>query len=150
MNRVRKFDNTVQAAAEDNRDNSIASVPRRTAKSFGEALYLLRTSLGMSQADMAKSSGLSRGYYSQLENSKRMPPPVRTVERLTAALGLPAPEALRLRRLANAGRCGMLVLPDEMPVAVAELVQRLADKALEWSEGEIIRISDAMTGRTDM
>jgi transcriptional regulator with XRE-family HTH domain len=55
---------------------------------FGEALYVLRSRLAMSQSELARSSALSRAYVSAVEKSKRRPPPLSTVERMSVALRL--------------------------------------------------------------
>ncbi len=67
---------------------------------FGETLYALRCAAGLSQAELARRSGLSRSYVSEVENSKRPAPKVQTVHRITSALGLDEGGAASLISLA--------------------------------------------------
>ena len=62
---------------------------------FGSELYRLRNRAGMTQARVADSAGITRGYYSQLENSRRPPPPLEKVRRIAESMELP-PSDLRL------------------------------------------------------
>lgn len=62
---------------------------------FGSELYRLRNRAGMTQARVADSAGITRGYYSQLENSRRPPPPLEKVRRIAESMEL-TPSDLRL------------------------------------------------------
>jgi transcriptional regulator with XRE-family HTH domain len=53
---------------------------------FGALLYFFRSRAGISQAELARSVSLSGAYISTVENSKRRPPPLATVDRLSVAL----------------------------------------------------------------
>lgn len=64
--------------------------------SFGSELFRFRTSRGRTQAEIARSAQLNRGYYSQLENSRCIAPPERTVGRIATALGLSQQETNEL------------------------------------------------------
>lgn len=57
---------------------------------FGSELYRLRTVRSLSQAQVADSAGITRGYYSQLENSRRPPPPLEKVRRIADSMKLDA------------------------------------------------------------
>lgn len=75
-----------------------------TGGEFGSELYRHRLSRTLSQAELAKLAAMSAGYLSELENSKRKPPTPRIVKRLSAALGLTAPEQQKLLRIATSER----------------------------------------------
>lgn len=64
---------------------------------FGALLYFFRSRLGLSQADLARSVCLSGAYISTVENSKRRPPPPKTVDRLSDALQAAVTERELLR-----------------------------------------------------
>ena len=64
---------------------------------FGALLYFFRSRVGISQAELAKSVCLSGGYISTVENSKRRPPPLKTVDRLSEALQAATTERELLR-----------------------------------------------------
>lgn len=64
---------------------------------FGALLYLFRSRAGISQAELAKSVSLSGAYISTVENSKRRPPPPKTVDRLSEALQAATTERELLR-----------------------------------------------------
>lgn len=104
---------------------------------FGGELYRLRNLKQLTQADIGTRANVARGYYSQIENSKRFPPPPETLVRIAIALGLNSKEMHRLQWLANAERCGMVHLPDEMPVLVANLVKKLTASAHQISAEKI-------------
>lgn len=80
----------------------------------------------MTQTSVAVKASLARGYYSQIENSKKIPPPVRTVNRITQALGMDQQQAHRLQSIANAERCAAVQLPMEMPQFVARFIRRVS------------------------
>lgn len=112
-----------------------------TSRRFGEELYRLRTAAGLRQADVARRSGLTRGYYSQLENSKRFPPPLPTLSRIMSTLQLSPPQSKNLRRLAEAERCAMVVLPEEIPTELAMVVRRLAANVCRLSSQQLCAIA---------
>lgn len=102
-------------------------VPGSLVHRFGAELYQLRVAANLRPTDLARRSGLTRGYYSQLENSKRTPPPSQTVDRLCVALNLTGSVAEKLQYLAYAER--VAALPGTAPAPLAKLVCSLADKA---------------------
>jgi transcriptional regulator with XRE-family HTH domain len=55
---------------------------------LGKSIRLCRTNIGLSQADLAEKVGVSVSYISLIEKNKR-DPPLSTVERVAAALGVP-------------------------------------------------------------
>lgn len=55
---------------------------------IGNAIQLARTKRRLSQAELAKRAGISVSYLSMLERSKR-DPPLSTLGKVAAALGLP-------------------------------------------------------------
>lgn len=61
-------------------------------QSFGCELFKLRSRRGKTQIEIAALSQLNKGYYSQIENGRRPPPPQSTVQRIGAALDLDAAE----------------------------------------------------------
>lgn len=72
--------------------------------SFGAELYRLRQGRGLTQAQVAGGAGLTRGYYSQLENSRISPPPAKTLLRIATALKLEKVEQRELFGLAETER----------------------------------------------
>jgi transcriptional regulator with XRE-family HTH domain len=55
---------------------------------LGKSIQTCRLQRGLSQADLAKSAGISVSYLSMLENSKR-DPTISTVQQIASALGVP-------------------------------------------------------------
>lgn len=55
---------------------------------FGAELYRLRIALGLSQTEVSEAAGITRGYYSLIENSRKPPPPLGKVRRIAEALRL--------------------------------------------------------------
>lgn len=82
----------------------MSTLPTPTHGSFGEAVYAHRTRLGLSQASLSASAGISGGYLSEVENGKRKAPPYATALRLARALQLGAEQAGRLAAIAAAER----------------------------------------------
>lgn len=111
---------------------------------FGGELYKFREEAGLTQSNLASLAGLTRGYYSQLENSKRMPPPPHTIERLCVTLQLSRSQAAKLRFLANAERCGMVSLPSELPEELRKIMRKLAETAYRLSPAQIHEIYRAV------
>jgi len=68
---------------------------------FGATLYGYRSAAGLSQAELARRSGLSRSYVSEVENSKRPAPKAQTVQRISSALELDEGGAASLLDLAE-------------------------------------------------
>lgn len=64
------------------------------AQKLGENLKRIRTEKGISQSDIAKSLGVSRGFVSNIENGKRNPT-LATISRLAKAVGVPTEELFK-------------------------------------------------------
>lgn len=64
--------------------------------SFGAELFRLRTLLGLSQSQVADTARMARGYYSLLENSRRVPPPLETVAKIATAMNMAREDMDRL------------------------------------------------------
>ena len=73
-------------------------------ESFGEAVFTRRTRLGLSQAAVSRTARLTSGYFSEIENGRRLAPPRTTAMRIAGALRLCAEQAQQLVALAEAER----------------------------------------------
>lgn len=71
---------------------------------FGEAVFTRRTELGLSQAVVAGAAKVAAGYFSEIENGRRLAPPRATAMRIAGALKLCAQQAQQLVALAEAER----------------------------------------------
>ncbi len=96
---------------------------------FGSELFALRRLKGVTQADVASRAGLGRGYYSQLENSKKGPPSPRLLQQIADALELDAEQAERLLAVAVADRCAAACESTTASTPVAMLVKSLVQAA---------------------
>ncbi|MFC7297903.1 helix-turn-helix domain-containing protein [Herminiimonas aquatilis] len=104
----------------------------------------MRTNAGFSQIRVARDSSLARGYYGQIENSKKPPPPVSTLRRITAALRLSDVDTQRLIDLAATERGASLVIPDELPKDIVQVLRQIAQKAYRLSPSQLRRIEAAI------
>ncbi len=64
------------------------------AKKLGENLKRIRMQKGISQSDISKSLGVSRGFVSNIENAKTNPT-LATIAKLAKAVDVPASELLK-------------------------------------------------------
>lgn len=64
------------------------------AEKLGNNLKRIRTERGISQSDIAKSLGVSRGFVSNIENGKRNPT-LATISKLAKAIGVPTEELFK-------------------------------------------------------
>lgn len=96
---------------------------------FGEELYRLRAAVGLKQFEVAVRAKLARGYYSQLENSKRSPPPIDTLLRIAAAIGMTESESQNLSSLADEERSCVVIRPSQFPIETAIILRKLAANA---------------------
>jgi len=64
------------------------------AQKLGDNLKRIRTERGISQSDIAKSLGVSRGFVSNIENGKRNPT-LATISRLAKAINVPTEELFK-------------------------------------------------------
>lgn len=64
------------------------------AKKLGKNLKHIRTEKDISQGDIARSLGVSRGFVSNLENGKTNPT-LATITRLASAIGVTTDELLK-------------------------------------------------------
>ncbi|WP_343583413.1 helix-turn-helix transcriptional regulator [Herbaspirillum sp.] len=111
---------------------------------FGGELYRLREIAHLRQSVVAKKSGVSRGYYSQLENSRKPPPPRRTVSRIADALALTQPQRCRLECLAAIEREKESSISLCMPEGLEFVFQSLTLKASSLSTHQIRRIFEIL------
>lgn len=74
------------------------------SKTFGAAILAIRVRQGRSQSAVSAAARLSAGYFSDLENSRRIAPPGRTAARIAQALRLSDEKAAQLIALAESER----------------------------------------------
>lgn len=72
--------------------------------SFGEAVFTHRTRLGLSQAAVSCAAKVASGYFSEIENGRRLAPPRATAMRIAGALQLRPEQVQQLVALAEAER----------------------------------------------
>lgn len=70
-------------------------------------VFQRRLRLGLPQAAVAAAASLSTGYYSEIENGKRPPPPRDTADRIAKALGLENTQVATLVAIAVAERAAL-------------------------------------------
>jgi transcriptional regulator with XRE-family HTH domain len=61
---------------------------------IGRVLKRLREKKGLSQAALAKQSGVAQGYISQMEAGEKKNPGIETLKKIAKALGVPVTELL--------------------------------------------------------
>ncbi len=64
------------------------------SKKLGQNLKKIRTPKGISQGDISRELGVSRGFISNIENGKTNPT-LSTISKLAKALGVPSAELLK-------------------------------------------------------
>ncbi|HEU5422972.1 MAG TPA: helix-turn-helix domain-containing protein, partial [Nitrolancea sp.] len=111
--------------------------------SLGQLLRRYRLLAGLTQEELAERSAYSTDYISKLERDQRQPPLV-TIDRLAAVLGLGQPEHQTLRaarerheRAAPASRAPRWA---PLPAAPTPLVGRVAEQAAVWSALDTSRL----------
>lgn len=117
---------------------------------FGSALFGFRNAAGLTQEKVATRSGLTRGYYSQLENSKRPPPPPLTLKRIANALKLSEQQITGLKHFAEMERCLVLGIPNELPADMVCLLKLIVSRAYRLSPQRLHEISKLVTEETVM
>lgn len=98
--------------------------------SFGAMLYQIRQQKHMSVAQASNLSGISAGYFSELENSKRKAPRHPIVLRIADGLHLSSFQTELLIRLADEDRCAHQItqpLPPELRSLVLRICQSATD-----------------------
>ncbi len=113
---------------------------RNRDTNFGSELFALRCLKGATQADIATRAGIGRGYYSQLENSKKGPPSARLLQRIVAALEPSDEQARRLFAVAVADRCMSACESTQASTPVAMLVKSLVQSASHITDDKAARI----------
>jgi transcriptional regulator with XRE-family HTH domain len=111
-----------------------------TARTFARQLRELREKRGLSQAALARATGLDTGYLTRCEQGQRVPANVDTVESLAAALDCAESEtdALRIaagflpRAIQQLGLddpelllLAQLLAPAELPAATRDVIRRV-------------------------
>ena len=107
---------------------------------FGSELFALRRLKGATQADIATRAGIGRGYYSQLENSKKGPPSAKLLQRIVAALEPSDDQAHHLFAVAAADRCMSACERNQAATPVAMLVKSLVQSASRLTDDKAARI----------
>lgn len=113
--------------------------------SFGAALYQARTRRGMSQAEVATKAQLARGYYSQLENSRKGPPSKEALTRIVHALGLDESERKRLVSSAIAECCTAVPHMKGLSPAVLQLLSYVVERADRITPATATRIETILS-----
>ena len=116
---------------------------RAAETNFGSELYALRIRTGVTQADVASRAGLGRGYYSQLENSRKGPPSTLLLCRIVEALELSDAESHRLFAVAVAvaDRCAATCHSSVASISIAPLVKSLIQSAPRITHEQTVRIA---------
>jgi transcriptional regulator with XRE-family HTH domain len=98
-----------QLSAHTTRELLTSELPRSAyPQTFGELMFIYRTSLGLSQRQVAQTAELSESYFSELENSKRVAPPYATALRIATALNLSANDESNFVGVAVSERAALL------------------------------------------
>lgn len=113
---------------------------RNRDTNFGSELFALRRLKGATQADVASRANLGRGYYSQLENSKKGPPSPKVLQRIVDALELDDAQGRRLVTLAIADRCVCACESTQASTPIAMLVKSLVQSAPHITSEKAARI----------
>ena len=111
---------------------------------FGSELFVMRTHKGVTQAEVALRAGLGRGYYSQLENSKKGPPSPRLLQEIVKALDLNEEQASHLLAVAIADRCVAACQSIQASTPIAALVKSLVQCAPDLNEAKAARIREIL------
>jgi len=91
---------------------------------FGGKLTEIRVEKSLSQSSVASMANISTGYYSAIENNKRLPPPSETLARILLALNCTTNEAIYIQELAATERRVTPVeldLPAELQALIVDL-----------------------------
>lgn len=108
--------------------------------SFGSELFDMRSAKGMTQLEIASRANLGRGYYSQLENSKKGPPSPAVLQRIVYALELSNMQAQRLLAAAVAERCAAACESTWACESIAVLVKTVIRSASRVTQAKAARI----------
>lgn len=113
---------------------------------FGELLYEFRQKLGVSQRQLALTSGVTPSLISEVENGRRAPPCTKTVEALCDALALKTADRQRLTQIASEQRelLGTKV-GRNTPVHVAELIRDIARLGHQLTDRQVATIRSNLT-----
>ncbi|WP_081430549.1 helix-turn-helix domain-containing protein [Polaromonas sp. JS666] len=99
------------------------------ARRFGELLFSFREDVAVSQAELSRVARLSKSYVSSIENSRLRPPPIDTVRRIAAAIGLGAEKTIALERAATQERACEVRISEFLPAHVRVVAMRLVAQA---------------------
>ena len=97
--------------------------------SFGATLFFFRQRVRLSQAEAARRAGISAGYYSSLENDKRVAPTADAVMRIADALEASARERSWLMSLADGARLTASLEASGIPAHVVDLIAAVRQHA---------------------
>jgi len=137
---VSSFFNLNKASSHEQKKNEDCANTKAQSgieESFGLHLFTLRERLGITQRAAALKCEVSRGYYSELENSKRPPPPKRRVMQLGAALGASPNELAFLCSVAQSERLAHRALPTDRP-DLQVLVRHLLLRGLSLHPSQVV------------
>ena len=103
-----------------------------THLTLGQHLSAQRIEQGKTQAEIASAAGISASYYSEIENSKCIPPPRIRLSQIILALGFCDLKACELERLAATER-GLLYGDANLPEDVQTLIKDIRKHANEMN-----------------
>lgn len=109
-----------------------------TEASFGGLLFELRRMRCVSQRELAKLAHLSPSVVSEIENTRRAPPPLDKVIAIGRALRLAPIEQSRLIQFAELERTRLgLRIKKSTPIHVADLLREIASLAGQLSPAQV-------------
>lgn len=108
---------------------------------FGGLLFELRQRRCLSQRELARLAHIPPSWLSEIENTRRAPPPLAKVRAIGLALQLPLNEQFRLIECAQAERAGLGIrVKTGTPRHVADLIRLIARLADELSPAQVSEI----------
>ena len=115
---------------------------------LGQRLRCRRTEQGLSQAAVAAAVGISSSYYSEIETSKRIPPPPHRMSQIIQAIGFCDTEIDELEQLAAVER-GLshsdVGLSDDIQALIREIRKHANTMNPRFIQGLRTRIREAVT-----
>lgn len=114
-------------------------------QTFGELLFIQRTAARLTQAELARRSGLSKSYISSVENGRLPSPSPATITRIASSLNVSTAGHRELLEAASVERQPAIIFPRSLASHVLRFASEIRHRADSLSVQRVTQLQAILT-----